>query len=735
MTQALSDLEAVFMKRLVFLMFLAGVQFGLAQQSPTIPTGLDSLTQLDRLPLLRHGVWFHAVGSQDVTGGNNDGFTAEFSNQYTDKDRFIFLDTHGPACVVFSWSCRIDVFTGRMGFDGDLTLETQRDGKPQSEVLPFGDLYSGTHAPFLRPLVREEKEANGAASNFVPICSEDGIKISTRTGGPLLFYNIFYHTYSPGTAIEAFTPGMKITPAVERWRAVGQPLDGRPATPARRNLDLPARTTVPAWSSSGPGTITAIYLKLGKMTHEALRQVRIRMYWDDEARPSVDSPLGPFFGTGYWPVPDAPGSKPRFGHIATNPQEVAGLGRGSVELGRLATRSLPVGASEDGFYNFFPMPFFKSARIELVNESDTPLPAVALTVNVVRGPPPPSSAYFHAAWHEQNPTLPHHDFTALETIGYGHFVGIVLVLSSVDYDPAKRGDLQRWYLEGDARFYIDDNRTPVYASTGTEDYYLGGWYDVWSLDKVLSLPTTGCPVHDIDSQDNTVAYRFHLSDLVPYYRSFRFAMEHGPEGELPAHYSSTAFYYQVDTPSLVMTDQLTIGDAQSERSHALSSAQVVWQGCRDLPFEGDRQIVFNNAYKTDMKNGTHESLREAMHACGQRAEGAVEFTASILPDNQGVKLRRLMDYAPPDIPGQESEKRPKPLIAPSETARVFVDGESAGEWYTAPRHARLAWLEDDFEIPAHFTAGKKQVKIRLEVAPGTNWSAFEYRTYVYRGRS
>ena len=118
--------------------------------------------------------------------------------------------------------------------------------------------------------------------------------------------------------------------------------------------------------------------------------------------------------------------------------------------------------------------------------------------------------------------------------------------------PQSATDLQRSYLEGDARVYIDDNRTPVYLSTGTEDYYLGGWYDVWSLDKVLSLPTTGCPVHDIDSQDNTVAYRFHLSDLVPYYRSFRFAKEHGPEGELPAHYSSTAFYYQVDTPSLVI---------------------------------------------------------------------------------------------------------------------------------------------------------------------------------------
>ena len=105
---------------------------------------------------------------------------------------------------------------------------------------------------------------------------------------------------------------------------------------------------------------------------------------------------------------------------------------------------------------------------------------------------------------------------------------------------------------------------------------------------------------------------------------------------------------------------------------------------------------------------------------------------SVLPDNLGVKVRRLLDYAPPDMPGQETGKRAKPLFAPGETARVSVDGARVGEWYEPARHARLAWLEDDFEIPAQFTAGKKQMRIRLEVSPGTSWSAFQYRVYCYR---
>ena len=159
-----------------------------------------------------------------------------------------------------------------------------------------------------------------------------------------------------------------------------------------------------------------------------------------------------------------------------------------------------------------------------------------------------------------------------------------------------------------------------------------------------------------------------------------------------------------------MTDELNLGDSESEKVHAYAPGTVEWQGCRDLPFEGDRQIIFNNAYKAGIRNKNRESLAEAVHACGQRTTGASDFMVSILANNQGLKLRRMLDYAPPDMPGQELNQRPKPLIAPAEKASVFVDGTKAGEWYTAPRHARLAWLEDDFEIPTRFTAGKNQVK-------------------------
>jgi len=703
------------------------------QDRASFPIGSAALYRFDQLPLLRRGVWFHSSTSISATGENlGDGFTGAFSSQYVSNGRYVFLDTLGPACLTLFWASRYNVFTDTTSFDGDLTVEMQKNGKPDRYVLPFRELFSETRTPFLPPLVREEGKGLGSSWSLVPICSENGLRISTDQGGSYLFYEIYYHQYAPGTTLEAFSPDMDLSAARQRWQQVGEPLDPRPANTNVYTVDLPALSRTPVWSSAAAGTVTGVQIGLPAKYGNALREVRIRAWWDDAAEPAVDSPIGPFFGTGYWPIPDAAGAAPRHGHISSQPEEVKLLGAGEVQLGRVETRSLPVGAGLDGFYNYFPMPYARSARIELVNTASTPLDGVQVTIHQVDEAPASDSAYFHAAWRQENPVLPHRDFTVLETRGHGHYVGAVLVISTVYYDPDKRQEVQRWQLEGDARFYIDDNRSLASASTGTEDYYMGGWYDVWSRDKTLSLPVNGYPVHDIDLQDHSVLYRFHLSDLVPYYRSFRFTLEHGPDGGVPANYSGTAFYYQVDTPALVLSDQLTLVDAQSEQAHAYRGQTAVWEGCRDLPFEGDRQSAFTLQLQSDASNHTLQRLIETRHACGRRNKGAIEFTAAILPENRGIKLRRMMDYSSPDLPGQESERRSAPIIAPGETAAVMIDGENAGVWYQPPRHARLAWLEDDFEIPAQFTAGKNQVRIRLQVAPESAWSAFQYRVYSYR---
>src|SRR5205807_3890517 len=179
-----------------------------------------------------------------------------------------------------------------LGFDGDLAIETRRGGKQATYLLPFGDLYSGKRAPFLPPLVQDERGGHGSSWSFVPICSEDGIKISTDKGGPMLFYEIYYHSFSRGTGVNAFTPKLELGPALERWAAVGQPLDRRPSRSVTRELELPAGAIVPIWTSSAPGTVTAIYLKRTKPSSWLWRQGKLKPTWLADLSPQCTSPPG-----------------------------------------------------------------------------------------------------------------------------------------------------------------------------------------------------------------------------------------------------------------------------------------------------------------------------------------------------------------------------------------------------------------------------------------------------------
>ncbi len=100
-----------------------------------------------------------------------------------------------------------------------------------------------------------------------------------------------------------------------------------------------------------------------------LRRILLRMYWDGETTPSVEVPIGDFFGTG-------------------------------LEYKQYVTPF--VGMSSGGYYCYFPMPFDKSARIEVVNETGAGDLLVLLPYRLseaLPADPDPSVAHFHATWH------------------------------------------------------------------------------------------------------------------------------------------------------------------------------------------------------------------------------------------------------------------------------------------------------------------------------------------------
>ena len=97
-------------------------------------------------------------------------------------------------------------------------------------------------------------------------------------------------------------------------------------------------------------------------------------------------------------------------------------------------------------------------------------------------------------------------------------------------------------LEGDPRFYFDDSLTPQAQGTGTEEW--GGGGDYWG-GRNMTLPFAGHPVGAVkpesakDPEDLIEsAYRFLLSDLMPFGKNARITLEHGGTNESTEHYET-----------------------------------------------------------------------------------------------------------------------------------------------------------------------------------------------------
>ncbi len=253
----------------------------------------------------------------------------------------------------------------------------------------------------------------------------------------------------------------------------------------------------------GPGVIVGIWCTVASPDPYFLRRTLLRMYWDGETAPSVDVPLGDFFGTGF-----------QYKQYITP----------------------YTGMSSGGYYCYFPMPFAKSARIEVVNETGEEINSFYYHIDYQQLSRPLGGdvAYFHATWHREPRTDPRAVYTLLNAKGRGHLVGVNMSMQSYN------NDMQ--YLEGDELVYVDGEKLPSIAGTGTEDYFNGGWY----FNKgEFAAPYHGLILKD-DSLQRIAAYRFHIQDAIPFTTSLRFAIEHGDRNTEIADYSSTAYWYQLE---------------------------------------------------------------------------------------------------------------------------------------------------------------------------------------------
>jgi hypothetical protein len=253
----------------------------------------------------------------------------------------------------------------------------------------------------------------------------------------------------------------------------------------------------------GPGIVRRWWITIAPRSNVQIqRQAIIRCYWDGETTPSVECPVSDFFGMGFGEWHDY--------------------------------QSLPLNMTSGGYNCYWPMPFHKSARITIENRSKVRIDSFYYNLEVeTHKKLPKDTLYFHAQFRRSRPTEQGKPYILLETTGKGQYVGTLMSMQAM----RGRG---LGYLEGDEQVTVDGEASPSILGTGTEDYFSSGWY----YDTgVYSAPYHGVTIKDVEKgRINT--YRWHIEDVIPFEKSLRFAIEHGPVNDIPGDYSSVAFYYQ-----------------------------------------------------------------------------------------------------------------------------------------------------------------------------------------------
>ena len=277
---------------------------------------------------------------------------------------------------------------------------------------------------------------------------------------------------------------------------------------------------------------------------------RLRVWWDGRRQPSIDAPAGLFFGTASL--------------LRMNGQE-------------FIVKSFPMTVRFiDGTFEFatyFPMPFLKSARVELSENSGNPLSSVIWSVRTEPYNGPPNAVgQFHATYRDFPLPEPGRDLVLLDTrevegggAWCGHIVGTT-------YQFTTNGNLNT--LEGDPRMFFDDSQSPQCQGTGSEEW--GGGGDYWG-GRTMTLPFAGHPVGRPPNQAKTAldrihsAYRFLLTDLMPFGRNARVTLEHGGQNESSEHYETVTYWYGINAAGLILTDEFDAGNLADEKLHQYNS--------------------------------------------------------------------------------------------------------------------------------------------------------------------
>ncbi|HUV05800.1 MAG TPA: glycoside hydrolase family 172 protein [Armatimonadota bacterium] len=278
---------------------------------------------------------------------------------------------------------------------------------------------------------------------------------------------------------------------------------------ARPCITLPKNSNTVLADIKGPGTIRHIWITVDP---KAYRDCILRLFWDGEATPSVEAPLGDFFANGH--------------------------------ALRVNVNSIPIAVNPTGGFNsYWPMPFRKGARIEVESQSREDVGGFFYQITYELDEVPNDAAYFHAQWRRSVTPIGEPQHTILEGVkGKGHYVGTYLAWTQL---------ANGWWGEGEIKFFIDgDKEYPTICGTGTEDYFGGAW----GFGDTFSTAFLGYPLwRKVEGEvPKHGLYRWHILDPIRFESALKVTIQalgwwpFGKFQPLQDDIASVGYWYQTE---------------------------------------------------------------------------------------------------------------------------------------------------------------------------------------------
>ena len=582
-----------------------------AADAPKRPLGMEALAHPEYLPFFYpRGTQTLQFSSHDPTGDNDDGnFQRAFVKYIDANGEYVMFDAYGPGCLCrqqFNTRWVYDERTKKLVLAGAQNSRVRYyfDGERTPRIdMTVGDFFEGKNPSFGAPFAftsdfKDYKGGDGFVDKtrpaptftmqyypllfakrlkvtFVP--SEEFKRFLEEDKYIVSYYQYTYHLYPVDTPVFSWTRDPSSSDAARAlFRNAGNdPKSSAGNKTTEATVTVAPGKTVTLLDVQGQGSIASLKLRLSPYSEETFFGVRIRMRWDEPAYNGeniidahVDMPIGSFFG----------GGSADFAN------------RGKIPTKKLANLFYGFDGAQGTFYSYWPMPFWKSARIEIVNDSSAPVTvaaAIAQTPKEKFAYPQGDAGHFYAKQTKYSDPGDGLYAIGFHEWGLGHVVGANFFS-------------QNYCMEGDELTFFDGSRSPQIHGNGTEDDHNQGWGGT-----EYQQPLWGALLNGYQG-----AYRIYLNDSYVFNHEINVTHETHECGGTNGKTDVVTYFYKTNPSWFALmpeTDSLDVGIPESEQAHDYSVKGQTWSGSVRSAYDG---YVKNPRAVTFVEEGNGQQTAE-----------------------------------------------------------------------------------------------------------------------------